>query len=199
LGLALVKRIVELHGGEVGIASQVDVGTCFTIGLPVVPIVSQSPQFPTSLQQKSNGGNAIAPEFSPLILLAEDNEANITTLSSYLRAKGYTLTVAKTGQEAITLAQSQSPHLILMDIQMPGMDGLEAIQRIRHDPNLGQVPIVALTALAMPEDRERCLAVGATEYLSKPFKLRQLSATIQQLLAPQEEQSHVQPSCFDRG
>ena len=93
--------------------------------------------------------------------------------------------LSKNGREAITLAQSESPDLILMDIQMPEMDGLEAMQQIRHDPNLVDVPIIALTALAMNGDRERCLAAGANDYLSKPVKLKQLATVIQQHLVSQ--------------
>ena len=81
------------------------------------------------------------------------------------------------------LPKRNHPDLILMDIQMPGMDGLEAAQEIRRNPNLTSVPIVALTALAMNEDRDRCLAAGANEYLSKPVKMKQLATLIQQLLA----------------
>ena len=91
--------------------------------------------------------------------------------------------VAKSGRDAISAAQRQNPDLILMDIQMPGMDGLEAMQQIRLNATLADIPIIALTALAMPGDRERCLAAGADEYLSKPVKLKQLATNIQQLLA----------------
>lgn len=115
-------------------------------------------------------------------MLAEDNEANISTVSSYLKAKGYRILLAKNGEEAIALAKSENPNLILMDIQMPGMDGLEAMQQIRLDPSLVDLPIVALTALAMTGDRDRCLAAGANDYLTKPVKLKQLVATIQHLL-----------------
>jgi CheY-like chemotaxis protein len=91
------------------------------------------------------------------------------------------LMVAKDGIEVIHLAQSHQPDLILMDIQMPGMDGLKAIDKIRHILEVMHTPIIALTALAMPGDREKCLASGANEYLSKPAKLKQISETIQQL------------------
>ncbi|WP_199338817.1 response regulator [Nostoc sp. FACHB-145] len=117
----------------------------------------------------------------PLILLAEDNPANIDTFSAYLTSCGFRLIVATNGQEAINLAQQQ-PDLILMDIQMPGMDGLEAIRQIRADCTLTNVPIIAVTALAMAGDRDKCLAAGATDYLAKPVSLKQLKTMIQQLL-----------------
>ncbi|HEX9439690.1 MAG TPA: response regulator, partial [Roseiflexaceae bacterium] len=116
---------------------------------------------------------------APVILLAEDEENNIYTLSTYLEAKGYQVVVARNGAEALSRAHAAKPALILMDIQMPGMDGLEAIQRIRANPVLGTVPIIALTALAMPGDRERCLAAGANEYLTKPVSLKGLVTAIE--------------------
>ncbi len=182
LGLSLVKRIVELHGGKVGLTSEVGVGSCFTIELPCHTSRAFSPELETQpeLFQKSNQSQL---KISPLILLAEDNEANISTVSSYLKAKGYRLLLAKNGEEAIALAQSEHPDLILMDIQMPSMDGLEAIKHIRDHPNLVKLPIIALTALAMTGDRELCLEAGANDYLTKPVKLKQLANTIQQFLA----------------
>ncbi|MDZ7952347.1 response regulator [Nostoc sp. DedQUE09] len=119
---------------------------------------------------------------NPLILLAEDNQPNIDTMSAYLESRGYHIILANNGQQAIDLVRVQCPDLIVMDIQMPGMDGLEAIRRIRNDRQFAHIPIIALTALAMPSDRETCLAAGANEYLTKPIKLKQLVTTIQQLL-----------------
>jgi CheY-like chemotaxis protein len=116
---------------------------------------------------------------APVILLAEDEENNIYTLSTYLEAKGYQVVLARNGAEALSRADDAKPALILMDIQMPDMDGLEAIQRIRADTALSQVPIIALTALAMPGDRERCLAAGADEYLTKPVSLKGLVRAIE--------------------
>jgi CheY-like chemotaxis protein len=116
---------------------------------------------------------------SPVVLLAEDNEANIVMISDYLGTHGYQVVVARSGTEAITRAREARPAIVLMDIQMPGMDGLEATRRIRTIEDLARVPIIALTALAMPGDRERCLAAGANDYLSKPVNLRGLATLIE--------------------
>lgn len=184
LGLALVKRLVEVHGGKVSLRSQEGVGSCFTIALPYNDF-SQAANTPTSpmTQDVCTDANNPIPEVIPLILLAEDNEANIITISSYLKSKGYRMVFAQNGQEAIAVAKAEQPDLILMDVQMPIIDGLEATRQIRQIPDLVNVPIIALTALAMTGDRERCLAAGATEYLSKPVKLKQLAQTIHQILA----------------
>jgi PAS domain S-box-containing protein len=114
----------------------------------------------------------------PTILLAEDNEANILTVADYLEFAGYHVLVARNGAEALERARETLPALIVMDVQMPGMDGLEAMQHIRRDLRLASIPIIALTALAMPGDQERCLAAGANAYLSKPVGLKELAAMV---------------------
>ena len=201
LGLALVKQIVELHGGNVSLRSELNHGSCFTVSLPynfsALHTQEISPTHPSVVSEpnqqihmtENSPEQQVASEFydsrvtnSPLILLAEDNEANIMTISSYLEAKAYRVIIAKNGVEAIAIAKEQSPDLILMDIQMPEMDGLEAIAQIRLDPSLIEIPIIALTALAMEGDLDRCLAAGANEYISKPIKLKQLALLIQELL-----------------
>jgi CheY-like chemotaxis protein len=148
-------------------------------------------QFQATLEQLQHLARADSPAIDvvakptveyPLILLAEDNQANIDTMSGYLESRGYRLAIANNGQQAIDQLHVQHPDLIVMDIQMPTMDGLEAIRRIREQPQFLHIPIIALTALAMPGDRETCLTAGANEYLTKPVKLKQLIVTIQQLL-----------------
>lgn len=188
LGLALVKQIVELHNGKVGLTSQLGVGSCFTIDLPYTPESSEmlmGKRLATTSEFESPLTHQ--PIEIPLILIVEDNEINIITISGYLQAKGYRLIVAKNGQEAIALTKAHLPDLILMDIQMPVVDGLEAIQQIRLDPDLVNIPIIAMTALAMTGDHERCIQAGADEYVTKPVKLKQLTNTIQQLLAKNEK------------
>jgi PAS domain S-box-containing protein len=122
----------------------------------------------------------------PSILLAEDNEANILTIGGYLEDKGCKMSYAGNGLLAVKLARELRPELILMDIQMPMMDGLAAIREIRSDSAIAGIPIVALTALAMPGDRERCLAAGATDYMSKPVNLKTLTELMARLLASGE-------------
>ncbi|MEQ2008661.1 MAG: ATP-binding protein [Limisphaerales bacterium] len=184
LGLALVRRLVELHGGSVSVTSDVGRGTRFTVAIPAGKAA------PEPVSEKSRPGIPSAPatdatassSTGPLVLLAEDNEANVLTLRDYLEARGYRLLVARDGAEAVALAQTHAPQLILMDVQMPDMDGFGATRRIRALPALRTTPIIALTALAMPGDRERCLAAGADDYLSKPVELRTLAARIAELL-----------------
>ena len=103
---------------------------------------------------------------------------NRETIVTYLTAKGFCVFTAENGEQAIQQAKSANPAVILMDIQMPGMDGLEATGILKSRPETARTPIIALTALAMSGDRERCLAAGADDYLAKPVNLRELAATI---------------------
>jgi len=123
----------------------------------------------------------------PLILLAEDNEFTAETMQDYLLFHGYRVNLARNGLEVIEFALNTQPDLIIMDIQMPGMNGFEATQRLRLEATTAQTPIIALTALAMSGDRERCLDAGANAYFSKPISLRQLMETIQTFLGTREK------------
>ena len=181
LGLSLVKRIVEMHGGEVGVSSEVGVGSRFYFDLPLAspsPNLSSSP----SASKAMPNPTPPSPEEMGLILLAEDDEANVMTLTSYLEAKGYRLLVAQTGAEVIQFADQHRPDLILMDIQMPDMDGIATIQHLRCASRIPTVPIIVFSALAMDGDRARCLDAGANDYFSKPVQLRTLVKAIAEQL-----------------
>ncbi|HEX9924347.1 MAG TPA: response regulator [Anaerolineae bacterium] len=182
LGLALVYRMVEMHGGSVTVESEIGQGSRFTVSLPwqetdTPDTMDESPDQPSllALEHLASSSNSQG----PVVLLVEDNETLIETVVDYLQNKGYRLIVAQDGENAIEQATLKQPDLILMDIQMPGMDGLEATRRLRADATLVAIPIIALTALAMPGDRERCLEAGANEYLSKPVSLKRLVSVIE--------------------
>jgi PAS domain S-box-containing protein len=192
LGLALVKRIVELHEGTVDVVSTKGQGSCFTVTLPyrldfnamltAIPELEATPGREQCQRSPLVTSDSNANAKQPLILLAEDNQANIETLFDYLTIRGYRLITAMNGQEAIALTQQHCPDIILMDIQMPEVDGLEATRQIRATPELAHIPIIALTALVMPGDEEKCLQAGVNAYLAKPISLRLLATTIHQFL-----------------
>lgn len=183
LGLSLVKRMVEMHQGLVSVTSEVGVGSCFEVCFPVMELANAPVTIPASQLDTSPTAITMDQPRPPVILLVEDNEANVNTISSYLKAKNYQILLAKDGVQAIEMAKLHRPDLILMDIQMPNLDGLTAMQQIRQTPELASTMIIALTALAMPGDRERCLSAGANDYFTKPIKLKQLAVKIQELLA----------------
>ncbi|MEL7037254.1 MAG: ATP-binding protein [Cyanobacteria bacterium J06592_8] len=181
LGLSLVKRIVELHRGQVGVSSEVGVGSRFTIILPGVASASSSAQ-PGVQSQLNIVTNLSQKLTTPTILLAEDNAANLSTIFSYLRAKGYHLIVAHTEEDAITLAETETPNIIVINMGVSGINGIEVIQRIRLNPHLVNVPIIALKMLPVCGDREKYLEAGANAFLRKPVKLKNLLNSIQQLI-----------------
>jgi signal transduction histidine kinase/ActR/RegA family two-component response regulator len=214
LGLALVYRMVEMHGGSVKVESEVGKGSRFTVSLPwradegevqgqpgkesrldcVVGYNAQSwPPGVRSRKDQEIGrerdrGTGDPQDRGPVtILLAEDSETNINTVSEYLTIKGYQVVVARNGLEAIERARETRPAVIVMDIQMPGMDGLEATRRVRADADLAKIPIIAMTALTMPGDRERCLEAGVNEYVGKPISLKDLVRMIEEHCSKQPE------------
>jgi two-component system cell cycle response regulator DivK len=118
----------------------------------------------------------------PKILLVEDNEMNRDMLSRRLERKGYQIVMAVDGAEGVTLAKSEAPDIILMDMSLPVLNGWEATGRIKHDPETQAIPVIALTAHAMASDREKALAAGCEDYDTKPIELPRLLEKIETLL-----------------
>jgi two-component system cell cycle response regulator DivK len=116
---------------------------------------------------------------SKTILVVEDNEKNMKLFRDVLQAKGYEPIEATTGEQAVELATERSPDLILMDVQLPGIDGVEALGRIRRDERTASIPVVALTAQAMAGDKERFLESGFDGYLSKPVNVLEFVETVE--------------------
>jgi len=115
------------------------------------------------------------------ILLVEDHPGTIEVMQQELEVLGYEVTLAENGVKAVEMATSESPDLIVMDIIMPKMDGLQAASQIRKNPKTKDIPILAATALARPGDREKCLEGGCDGYIAKPFTHKQLGVAIEKL------------------
>jgi two-component system, cell cycle response regulator DivK len=114
------------------------------------------------------------------VLIVEDNEKNMKLFRDVLSAKGYSTLEATSGAQAIELALEHSPDLVLMDIRLPDVDGVEALERLRSDERTTSIPVVAVTAQAMRGDRERFLAAGFDGYVPKPVDIAELAATVRE-------------------
>jgi CheY-like chemotaxis protein/two-component sensor histidine kinase len=180
LGLALVAKMASLHGGSVSVESQPGEGSRFTLTLPWESVHKTGSLSRQSLP--TDDPSAPARERHTL-LLVEDTDEVVLLFKDYLEHAGYRVVTARNGMEGVALAEKISPSLILMDVQMPVMDGLEATRRIRKIPNLERTPIIAITAFAMKGDRERCLEAGMNDYLSKPIMLKTLIEMIKDHLS----------------
>ena len=188
LGLALVKRLAELHDGSVTVTSEgIDGrGSRFTIALPWRRPsnyeVAAPPAAHVDRDSFTRTSMTVGASPSAVILVVEDNSMNQGILTESLQALGYRVLTAGNGEAAIQQAQASAPDLILMDVQMPVMDGLEATRRLRRLPDFATTPIIATTAFARDEDKTRCLAAGVDDFLSKPFSLHTLRECIERHL-----------------
>ena len=117
------------------------------------------------------------------VLIVEDNAANMKLSSLLLRNAGHTVVCAEDAETGLILARSDRPDLILMDIQLPGMDGLAATAVLKRDPATDTIPIIALTAMAMKDDQERVKSAGCDAYIAKPLRYQELYSAIDDLLA----------------
>jgi signal transduction histidine kinase/CheY-like chemotaxis protein/HPt (histidine-containing phosphotransfer) domain-containing protein len=200
LGLAITRRLVEIHGGEVRVESQVGKGSTFRVTLPceVAPgaVGSLAPK-PAEISSE-----ALRPPPAARLLLVEDNLVNQKVVLAILRKKGYHIDVANDGREALAklaASSSETPYdLVLMDVQMPVLDGLEATRLIRSEARWDYLPVVAMTAHAMNGDRERCLQSGMNAYISKPVQPAHLISTIERQLTSGDRHSAATSSPLER-
>ena len=193
LGLAISKRLSEGMGGSIGVESTAGQGSKFWFEVPLKPCEVIDDSEPkdrlhwNSAKSAENAHEIVKPE-NQRLLLVEDNLVNQTIAMTLLTRLGYVADLAENGVEAVKAASENAYALILMDMQMPEMDGLEATRRIRAQPgpNAG-VAIVALTANAMQSDREACLSAGMNDFLSKPFSRDDLVTCLDRWLAKAAE------------
>ena len=180
LGLALVSALVDLHGGSVSLDSTPGEGSRFTVRLPwIAPVDAHAPR-----DRARDSAPPIPALVGRRVLLAEDNPVSAARVVDHLRSRGLVVDRAEDGRQALEMACRLKPDLVLMDMQMPALSGIEVTRRLRADGDrrVSSVPIVALTALSMSGDRERCLAAGAGAYLTKPVPLAELWRTVEEIL-----------------
>jgi PAS domain S-box-containing protein len=177
LGLAICRQLATLMDGDIGLESNENAGSTFWFAIPLAaaPIDEPEPAAPPA------AGRMAAPPATPRALLVEDNPTNQFVARKFIEKAGCVVEVASNGAEALEIIATTDFDIVFMDCQMPVMDGYEATKRIRQG-RLAHVPIVAMTAHAMKGDRERCLAVGMTDYLSKPLKPAVVTEMIERVL-----------------
>lgn len=192
LGLALTKRLAELHGGTVSVESKENEGSVFRVWLPITEmrstlavnteVIAPQPSREKFICQGESLGNG------QRILVVEDQPFNQVLISEVLEMEGYTVEVIADGQTMLhritncPVNPQSMPHLILMDIQLPDVDGFQLIRQLKTTSVWQNIPTIALTAMAMTGDRDRCLEAGADDYLSKPLDLEAAIATVRSLI-----------------
>jgi signal transduction histidine kinase/CheY-like chemotaxis protein len=191
LGLVLTKRLAELHGGTVSLQSVLGEGSTFRVWLPltgrrdgVARTGHQAEVKPEPMPAPSPTSNQAVAR----VLVVEDHPYNQTLITEALEIEGFEVDLVSDGQVMMETLQSDHvttgllPAVVLMDIQLPGVDGLTLIRTMRSHPHWQRVPIIAVTAMAMAGDRDRCLAAGANDYLSKPLDFDELGRRVRTLL-----------------
>lgn len=194
LGLALAESLAKLHNGHIEVESKLGEGSRFTVVLPWHRELVNQPQTQPEDFAARFVSNIISPNQKPngLVLIVEDNPVNNNMMADFLSFHGFNILAALDAQKGLDLAETENPDIILMDIQMPGINGLEVIRRIRGKGGRGaSIPIIALTALAMSEDRQRCLDAGANDYVAKPVDYPVLLEKIWKLIHQDRQENSL--------
>ncbi|MBI5752794.1 MAG: response regulator [Hydrogenophilales bacterium] len=178
IGLALCKKLAESMGGAIGVESVAGEGSTFWVEFPLAAEV-----FAPAAATEAKAAQTVCAGARTL-LYVEDNPANLRLVEKLLAARpGLSLLGAPTAEKGLDIARARQPDLILLDINLPGMDGFEALRHLRNDPATRNIPVIALTANAMPKDVEKGLAAGFSGYLTKPIDVPRFLAAIDRLLS----------------
>lgn len=191
LGLDIVRRNVEMMGGVLGVTSQLGRGSTFWLELPMEEVEANEVAIEASSKP------VLEQQLSGTVLLVDDNETNLMLGSMILEGMGLTVTAVSSGEQA--LQQAPGHDLALMDINMPGMDGLEATRRIRANAEVADLPVLALTAYASSVERTAAAAAGMNDYLTKPVDREQLYGALAKWLSPLTESLQTVAPEVDRG
>lgn len=176
LGLAITRRLVRMYGGTINVESRVGEGSTFRVEIPIArpaPAATQVSEPATGAlaqppDESAHDAGTVAATGAPCVLVAEDNLVNQRVVSAILTKHGYRVLLAANGREALALMNRHRVDAVVMDVQMPEIDGITATRLIRENPEWASIPVIALTAHAMQGDREKCLDAGMTDYLPKP-------------------------------
>lgn len=186
LGLAICQGLVEIMGGSIAVDSKPGEGSNFAFDFAADVCHAETPSIEAPRLMRSSKAR---------ILVAEDNKVNQVVTQGLLRKLGYDSEIVSDGHAAVHKAGTETFHLLLMDVQMPGISGLEATQAIRALPAGQNVPIIALTASATAEDRENCLKAGMDDYVSKPISLDALRTVLERWAAQHDVPSITPQNC----
>lgn len=185
IGLTITRRLIEMMDGRIGVESEEGIGSTFWIELPLAEAGAAEPVPQANLSETTEGWAAIRGRHT--ILYVEDNTANLMLMKELLaRFPGVTMLSAADAETGIEIARAHRPELILMDINLPGMDGFAALRELRRHDETHAIPVMALSAGAMPKDIQRGLRAGFCMYLTKPLDVQQALKAIDQILNPAE-------------
>ena len=177
LGLAISRELVKMMGGDIWVDSIPGEGSTFHFTLPVT---SSEKTYDLPQEALNDAQQAASERLKGInLLLVEDNETNQLVATDMLACHGINVTVASNGQEALDLLDREAFDGVLMDCQMPGMDGYTATQHIRQQERFRDLPVIAITANAMPEDKKKCREIGMNGHISKPFNMNEILATLE--------------------
>ncbi|WP_052700733.1 PAS domain S-box protein [Methylocucumis oryzae] len=179
IGLVVCKRLVEALNGRMGFASRFGIGSRFWVDLPVATTSASAPNLSYAPQTDAD----VVPGLTGKLLLIEDGELNVVIMQHiFSKFPNIKLSVASTAEQGLKLISENVPDLVLMDINLPGMSGVEALKRLKANPKTAEIPVIAASAVAMPDDVSEGLRAGFSDYLTKPIDMAELISVVKHYL-----------------